>query len=73
MDVIRKVHSRDGFYLSEILVSIQSPPPELEGTEESARLLASVRTALGAAAQDQDNGVLDPKLVLKVVEELDES
>eukprot|EP00959_Pyramimonas_sp_CCMP1952_P396274 8302901-Pyramimonas_sp.AAC.1 len=27
MDVIRRFHSRDEFYLSEILVSIQSPPP----------------------------------------------
>eukprot|EP00959_Pyramimonas_sp_CCMP1952_P183695 3841098-Pyramimonas_sp.AAC.1 len=41
--------------------------------QEFARLLASARTALGAAAQDQDNGVLGPKRVLKVFEELDES
>eukprot|EP00959_Pyramimonas_sp_CCMP1952_P289570 6056562-Pyramimonas_sp.AAC.1 len=62
MDVIRRFHSKDEFYLSEILVRIQSPPPELEGAEEFARLLVSVRAALGAAAQDQDNGVMDPKL-----------
>eukprot|EP00959_Pyramimonas_sp_CCMP1952_P430096 9008008-Pyramimonas_sp.AAC.1 len=73
MDVIRRVHSKEEFYISEILTSIQSPPPELEGTEEFARLLASVRTALGAAVQDQDNGQMDPKLVLRICEELDEA
>eukprot|EP00959_Pyramimonas_sp_CCMP1952_P192557 4026415-Pyramimonas_sp.AAC.1 len=41
MDDIRKVHSREEFYMSEILVSIQSPPPEPEGAEEFARLRAS--------------------------------
>eukprot|EP00959_Pyramimonas_sp_CCMP1952_P361903 7579134-Pyramimonas_sp.AAC.1 len=64
MDAIRRFHSREELYRSEILVSTQSPPPELEGTEEFARLLASVKTVLGAAAQEQGNGVMDPKLVL---------